>query len=136
MTQVKELMTPRAEVLNHDDTVVKAAQCMRDNDIGFVPVEQDDRLVGAVTDRDIAIRGVAEDKGDVALDQIMTGEMLYCYDDDACDSVASNMGEQKVRRLPVVNRDKRLVGVVSIGDLVREGVPNADDALQKIVQAP
>lgn len=136
MTKVKNIMTPRAEVLNHNDTVLRAAQCMRDNDIGFIPVEENDKLIGTVTDRDIAVRGVAAGKTDAELGDIMTDKLLYCFEDDDCEQVAKNMGEEKVRRLPVVNQDKRLVGVISIGDLVREGVPNADDALQDITQAP
>jgi len=82
-------------------------------------VGEDDRLVGMITDRDIAIRAVARGKGpDTPVRDVMSSEkVLYCYDDEELDHVAKNMSEHQVRRLPVVNREKRLVGIVSLGDL-------------------
>jgi CBS domain-containing protein len=86
--------------------------------VGALPVQQDDRLVGMITDRDIAVRAVAEGKSpDTPVREVMSQEVLYCFDDQEVKDVTRNMGEVKVRRLPVVNRDKRLVGIISLSDL-------------------
>jgi hypothetical protein len=86
-----------------------------------LPVGEGDRLVGVITDRDIAIRAVAEGKAPTTkVGDLMSHEVLYCFDDQDLDEIAQNMAEMKVRRLPVVNRDKRLVGIISLGDLARE----------------
>jgi CBS domain-containing protein len=110
---------------------------MRDNDIGSVPVVEDDRLVGMVTDRDIVVRVLADSgvvNGKTARDAMSPG-VLYCFDDESVEAVLENMGDQQVRRLPVVNRDKRLVGVVSLGDLALSGKRKAaGEALQEISQ--
>ncbi|HEY1386242.1 MAG TPA: CBS domain-containing protein [Dongiaceae bacterium] len=95
-----------------------AAKAMKEIDAGFLPVGENDRLVGMVTDRDIAIRAIADGKGpDTKVRDVMTDEVIYCFEDDDLDSVSTRMADRKVRRLPVLNRDKRLVGVVSLGDL-------------------
>jgi len=91
---------------------------MAELDAGALPVQQDDRLVGMITDRDIAVRAVAQGKSpETPVQDVMSPELLYCFDDQEIEDVSRNMGEVKVRRLPVVNRDKRLVGIISIGDL-------------------
>ena len=91
---------------------------MAECDAGALPVGQDDRLVGMITDRDITVRGVAQGKGlDTKVRDVMTPDVKYCFEDEDLDHVARNMGEQQVRRLPVVNRDKRLVGILSLGDV-------------------
>jgi CBS domain-containing protein len=110
---------------------------MRDGDIGSTPVAEQERLVGMVTDRDIVVRVVAEG-GDVrtktARDAMSPG-ILYCFVDDTVEAVLENMGGQQIRRLPVVDRDKRLVGVVSLGDLALSGRRKAaGEALQEISQ--
>lgn len=93
---------------------------MAELDCGVLPVGDQDRLVGMITDRDIAIRAVAEGKGpDTPVRDIMSKDIKYCYDDEDLEHVAENMGELQVRRLPVVNRDKRLVGIVALGDVAR-----------------
>lgn len=90
-------------------------------DIGALPVQDNDRLIGMITDRDIAVRAVAEGKGaEASVRDVMTSEIKYCYDDQSVEEVTRNMGEQRIRRLPVMNRDKRLVGILSLGDLARE----------------
>jgi CBS domain-containing protein len=95
-----------------------AAKAMKEIDAGSLPVGENDRLVGMVTDRDIAIRAIADGKGpDTKVRDVMTEEVIYCFEDDDLDSVSTKMADRKVRRLPVLNRDKRLVGVVSLGDL-------------------
>jgi CBS domain-containing protein len=116
--KVREAMTGDVLLAGPDETIRNAARTMADHDIGALPVGQDDRLVGMITDRDIAVRAVAEGLGpDTKISEVMSREVMYCFDDDDLDDVASNMGNIQVRRLPVVNRDKRLVGIVSVSDV-------------------
>ena len=91
---------------------------MAEIDAGSMPVGENDRLVGMITDRDIAIRAVAQGKGpDTPVRDVMSKEVKYCFEDEDLEHVAKNMGDIQVRRLPVVTRDKRLVGIVSLGDV-------------------
>ncbi|TGS81019.1 CBS domain-containing protein, partial [Mesorhizobium sp. M2D.F.Ca.ET.178.01.1.1] len=91
-------------------------------DAGVMPVGENDRLVGMITDRDMVIRGIALGKGpDTKVRDVMSQEVRYCFDDEDVDHVLANMGDLQVRRLPVLNRDKRLVGIISLGDLARKG---------------
>jgi len=116
--KVREAMTPDVQLVDPGRSIADAARLMADCDIGALPVSQDDRLVGMITDRDIAIRAVAEGMGpDTKIADVMSREVKYCFDDDDLDDVASNMSDIQVRRLPVVDRDKRLVGIVSLGDV-------------------
>ena len=116
--KVSKCMTREVQLVNPTQTIRDAARMMAELDAGALPVQQDDRLVGMITDRDIAVRAVAQGKSpDTPVEDVMSREVLYCFDDQEIEDVARNMGEVKVRRLPVVNRDKRLVGIVSIGDL-------------------
>jgi CBS domain-containing protein len=116
--KVSKCMTRDVQLASPTQTIREAARMMAELDAGVLPVEQDDRLVGMITDRDIAIRAVAEGKSpDTLVREVMSKEVLYCFDDQEIEEVARNMGDVKVRRLPVVNRDKRLVGIVSLGDL-------------------
>ena len=125
---VKECMTKSVELVTPDMDVVEAAKKMRDGDFGIVPVQKDDRLVGMLTDRDIAIRCVAENRDckSIHVGEIMTDKVLYCFEDQDLNEVAENLGDNQIRRLPVLNRDKRLVGILSLGDLTqsRELNPN------------
>jgi CBS domain-containing protein len=117
---VRDAMTPDVCIVTPDQTIREAARLMAENDLGALPVRENDRLIGMLTDRDIAVRGVATGcSPDAKVRHVMSTEVLYCFDDEDLDDVAKNMGDIKVRRLPVVNRDKRLVGIVSIGDVVR-----------------
>jgi CBS domain-containing protein len=116
--KVKECMTPDVVVASPGDTICDAARKMTECDSGAIPVGENDRLVGMITDRDIALRAVARNLGpDTPVRDVMSKEILYCFDDEDIEKVADNMGEQQVRRLPVINRDKRLVGIISLGDL-------------------
>ena len=117
--RVSEAMTRDVRVANPGQPIREVAKIMGEIDAGALPVGENDRLVGMITDRDIAIRAVALGKGpDTPVREVMSQEqVLYCYDDEELDHVAKNMGSQQVRRLPVVNREKRLVGIVSLGDL-------------------
>jgi CBS domain-containing protein len=103
------------------------ARIMADIDAGAIPVQENDRLVGMITDRDIAVRAVAAGKGpDTPVRDVMSKDIKYCYEDEELDHVAKNMADIRVRRLPVVNRDKRLVGIISLGDVaVKEEQPAA-----------
>jgi CBS domain-containing protein len=120
--KVSECMTRQVFVISPRDSLRAAAQRMAECDVGALPVGEDDRLVGVVTDRDIAIRAVARDLSpDTLVRDVMSPEVLYCFENDDIERVAGNMGEQQIRRLPVVNAAKRLVGIVSIGDLAIRG---------------
>lgn len=119
--KISEIMSSECKWLPRNATVKEAARIMRDQDFGFLPVgcTDMDKLVGTITDRDICLKVVAEgrDPEQVSVEEIMTENVLYCYDDEDVNKVCDNMSDIRVRRLPVVNRDKRLVGVVSFGDL-------------------
>lgn len=120
MMRVKEVMTRDVTVARPDQSIREAARLMASLDAGALPVGENDRLVGMITDRDIAIRAVAEGKSpDTKVREIMSDEVLYCFDDQDLDEVAKNMSQIKVRRLPVVDREKRLVGILSVGDLAQ-----------------
>ncbi len=131
--QIKDVMTPQCEWIAPDATLEQAAKIMQDKDIGFIPVGENDKLIGAVTDRDIVTRAIAKGaNGSTQVRDVMTPQIKYCYDDQAVDSICQNMSDIKVRRLPVVNRDKRLVGVVSLGDVSQGHILESGEALQAI----
>ena len=135
--QVSEMMTPSVDVLGPDTHLQEVARHMRDHDIGALPVARDDRLVGVVTDRDIVVRCLAQmsDLKGATAANAMSEEVLYCFDDQDIDDVARNMGQQQVRRLFVVDRDKRLIGVLSLGDIAANGKQDAAaEALSGIAQ--
>ncbi len=120
--RVNEVMTRHVRVASPKDTIREAARIMAQIDAGVVPVGENDRLVGMLTDRDIAVRAVAEGKGpDTAVGEVMTPDVQYCFDDEDIDEVCQNLGDQQIRRIPVVNRQKRLVGILSLGDLALSG---------------
>lgn len=116
---IRDVMTREVELASPTMNLGEAARLMRNDDIGILPVADDKGLVGMVTDRDVLIRGVAEDRdpADTEVREVMTDEVLYCYEDQPAEEVAANMGERQIRRLPVVDRDKQLVGIVSLADL-------------------
>lgn len=118
---VREVMTPQVELMNPNTLLKQAACALRDRDVGVLPVGENDRLVGMLTDRDIAVRAVAAGKhpDNTTVGECMTPSVLYCYEDDSVAEVANNMAKNQIRRLPVVNRDKRLVGIVSLADLAQ-----------------
>lgn len=134
--RVAEVMCTDVCIVSADETIRDAAKLMDDIDAGALPVSDGDRLVGMITDRDIAVRAVAAGKGvDTAVKDIMTGEVMYCFEDEDVQHVVENMGDIQVRRLPVMNRQKRLVGIVSLGDLATVHSPeSAGIALSGIAQ--
>ena len=133
--KISQCMTQDVQIVSPDDTIERAAQIMGSIDAGILPVGRNDRLVGMITDRDIAVRGVAEGCGpDARVGDIMSQEVLYCYDDEDTGKVLDNMAQIQVRRMPVVNRDKQLVGIVSLGDLDREEPAKAGYAMKEITR--
>jgi CBS domain-containing protein len=120
--QVKDVMTPEVELAAPDDTLQEAATRMRCWNVGILPVRENDRLVGVLTDRDIVIRSVCEgrDPKQTLVREAMTPQVVYCFDDQDLAEAADLMEAKKVRRLVVLNRAKRLVGVVSVDDLAQE----------------
>jgi CBS domain-containing protein len=116
--KVDAAMTREVRLVRPDQTIREAAQLMAEIDAGAIPVTDNDRLVGMITDRDIAVRAVAQGKPPEArIRDVMSPGILYCFDDQELDEVATNMGKNQVRRLPVIDHDKRLVGILSLGDL-------------------
>ncbi len=128
---VRDRMSREVQMTAPDQTIREAARAMADLGVGALPVTDGDRLVGMVTDRDIAVRGVAEGRGpDTPVREVMTPDVKYCFDYEDLELVARNMGDQQVRRLPVLNQDKRLVGILSLGDVaIGAGAVPAGDAL-------
>jgi CBS domain-containing protein len=116
--RVSEAMSREVRVCTPGSSIRECAKVMAEIDAGALPVGENDRLIGMITDRDIAVRAVAAGKGpDTPVRDVMSEDVKYCYEDEELDHVAKNMGDIQVRRLPVVNREKRLVGIVSLGDL-------------------
>jgi len=136
--QIREIMSRNVKLASPDDTLQEAAMMMAELDAGALPVGENDRLVGMITDRDIAIRGDAAgcDPTSTLVERIMSRESVkYCYEEDDVDDVARNMAEQQVRRLPVMNKDKRLVGIISLGDIARRQASGADQAAADALRA-
>jgi CBS domain-containing protein len=137
-SQVRDVMTPQVTTVPPEAPLQHVARIMRDEDIGSIPVAQGDQLLGMITDRDIVIRAVAE--GDQGLTQrtagdVMTPDVQCCFADQNVGDVLKEMGDQQIRRLPVVDKERRLVGIVSLGDLSREAKPKqAGQALENISQ--
>jgi|SRR5262245_22551464 len=118
--RVSEAMTREVKICTPGQTIREVARTMREIDAGAMPVGENDRLIGMITDRDIAIRAVAQGKGpDTPVREVMSEHIEYCYEDEDLGRVAQGMADVRVRRLPVVNREKRLVGILSLGDLAR-----------------
>jgi CBS domain-containing protein len=137
MLKIKECMSRDVDIVNPADSIRHAAELMARDDIGAVPVGENDRLVGMITDRDIAVRAVARGKhpDQTKVGEVMTQDIKYCFEDEAVDRAADSMAEQQIRRLPVVNREKRLVGIISLGDIATQHKPQkAGEALSGVSQ--
>ena len=119
--KISQCMSPDVETVTPEQSIREAARFMLREDAGSMPVCDGDRLVGMITDRDITVRAVAEGRGpDTPVRDAMTDEILYCFDDDDVDEVATKMSDAQVRRFPVISREeKRLIGIVSLGDITR-----------------
>ena len=130
--RVSEAMTTDVQIANPDQSIQEAARMMAAIDAGVLPVSDNDRLVGVITDRDIAVRAVAKGLSPKTKvrDVMSNGNVMYCFEDEEIEDVAHNMGDIKVRRLPVLNRDKRLVGIISLGDIaMTDGPDSAGEAI-------
>ena len=129
--KISEAMTTDVRIASPSQTIQQAARMMAELDAGVLPVGDNDRLVGMITDRDIAVRAVAEGlPPGTPVSEVMSREVKYCFADDDVEEVAHNMGDIQVRRLPVLNQDKRLVGIVSLGDIaMAEGPETAGEAI-------
>jgi CBS domain-containing protein len=125
--QISEIMSRDVVIVSPSDSLQMVAQKMAEIDSGIMPVGEKDRLVGIVTDRDIVLRAVAKGKtpGKSTARDVMSPDIKYCYEDETLEDAARNMSTLQVKRLPVLNREKRLVGIVSLGDLAME--PEADE---------
>ena len=134
---VREIMTSNVECLAPDASLKDIAQEMKSLDVGFIPVCENDRLVGTVTDRDIVIRAVAEgmDINTCKARNIMSREIIYAFDDDDVKTVAEKMREKDVRRILILDKEKRLVGVVSIGDISKVEEKVSGKTLRDIAEA-
>jgi len=132
--KVRDVMTGDVHLTNPERSIREAAQMMAEQDIGALPVGENDRLVGMVTDRDIAVRGVAD--GMVAeeslVSDVMTPEVRCCRADDPVEAVMAEMGDAQVRRLPVLDADNAIVGVVALGDLATRQSKHTDETLREI----
>jgi CBS domain-containing protein len=129
-------MTREVRIATPGQSIREVAKIMDEIDAGIMPVGENDRLVGMISDRDIAIRAVAQGKGpDTPVRDVMsTEQVLYCYEDEELDHVAKNMASEQVRRLPVVNREKRLVGIVSLGDVAQKETRAASKAVKGVTR--
>ena len=126
-------MTTDVEVVRPEETLRDAARAMADLDVGSLPVCDGRKLIGMVTDRDITIRAVAEGKSaDTPVSEVMTDEVVWCTDTDSVDDVLQQMSDAQVRRIPVVDKDRQLVGIVALGDIALEEDDDVDEALRDI----
>jgi CBS domain-containing protein len=134
--KVSEVMTRGVQTIRPDQSAQQAASFMLDADTGSIPVADGDRLIGMITDRDIAVRGVAKGHGpETPVRELMTDDLVIVRIDDDVEDVASRMSEAQVRRLPVIDEDDCLCGIVSLGDLSRETDTDcASEALQGVSQ--
>jgi CBS domain-containing protein len=125
--QLREIMTPQVEVLAPDATIIEAAQKMEQLNVGSFPICDGDHLRGLITDRDIVVKGIAKglDPTQVQVRDLMTSPIVYAFEDTDVEEAARMMEEKQIRRLPVLNREKRLVGIVALGDFATK----ADDSL-------
>jgi CBS domain-containing protein len=93
---------------------------MQSSEVGFLPVGENGKLVGTLTDRDMVVRGIANNRGpDTEIREVMTRELIYCFDDEELDDAAAKMSDNQIRRLPVLSRDKKLIGVITLGDIAQ-----------------
>ncbi len=120
---VGERMAAKVRIIHPDDTLEHAARAMAEMDADVLPVGENDRLVGMITDRDVAIRCIAQGlPPDTRVRDVMSTGVLYCFDDDDVEDVLDNMAETRMRCMAVLNRDKRLIGIITVGGLAGNGV--------------
>lgn len=135
--RISEVMTTEVETITPDQTAREAASFMLRADAGSIPVCKGDKVIGMITDRDIAVRGVAEGRGpDTPVSELMSDGVICAHEDEDIDAVAQRMSEQQVRRMPVLDADERLIGIVSLGDLARETSGQTAEQALEGVSAP
>ena len=133
MKTIAEVMTPDVEVLRPEETLRDAARAMADLDVGSLPVCDGRKLLGMITDRDITVRAVAEGKSaDTPVSEVMTDDVVWCTDTDSVDEVLQQMSDAQVRRIPVVDSEHQLVGIVALGDIALEEDDDVDETLRDI----
>ena len=135
--KISEVMTTEVETVSSDQTAREAASFMLRADAGSIPVCEGDRVVGMITDRDIAVRGVAEGRGpDTPVSELMSDGIICAREDEDIDTVAKRMSDEQIRRIPVLDADDKLCGIVSLGDLTRETRGEAAHKALEGVSAP
>lgn len=124
--RIKEVITPEPLCISPDATLMEAAEDMKAMDVGILLICENDRVVGAITDRDITVRAVAKgcDPRTTRVSEVMSGEIIYCLDEHDVEDVAEIMEKGRIRRLPVLNQDKRLVGIITLGDIAARANEN------------
>lgn len=137
MKRVSDVMTSDVRIASPNQTIREAARAMAEADVGSLPVGENDRLVGMITDRDIVLRAVAQGRDPkTPIRDVMTDHIEYCFEDDDVGSAAENMANLGVRRLAVLNRDKRLVGIVALSNIASCGESKATNKMLKGVAEP
>lgn len=137
MKTINDVMTCDVKLVRPEQSIREAAALMASADVGCLPVSDNDRLVGMITDRDMALRAIAVGRGaDTPVRDVMTTEIKYCQTDQDVASVAKNMAELGVRRLPVVDGNKRLVGIVALSNIAQSGNQKASESLLDGVAQP
>lgn len=136
MTRIADIMSTDVRTIQPQESLRSAAQCMRELDVGALPVCDGERLLGMLTDRDIAVRAVADglNPDEACVSDIMSPEVATCSAEQDAEAAKRLMGEQQLRRLPVVDADRRLVGIVSLGDLAVRQSGHIDQAVRDISQ--
>ena len=135
--KISEVMTSDVETITPDQTAREAASFMLRAEAGSIPVCEGNRVIGMITDRDITIRGVAEGRGpDTAVRELMTDDIICAHEDEEVKDVALRMSREQVRRMPVVDADEKIVGIVSLGDLARETDSDTAEKTLEGVSAP
>jgi CBS domain-containing protein len=135
MQQIKDVMSQPVKILNPEASIKDAARQMREGDFGLMPVGENDRLIGALSDRDIVIRAVAEGMDtNTKVRDVMSETVMWAYENDSVEKASQIMSDNQIRRLPIVNTDKRLVGIVALGDLAVDGndIKSAGEVLSDI----
>lgn len=135
MQKLKDLMSRDVQIISPDGTIKEAAQQMLKGNFGMMPVGENDRMIGTISDRDIAIRAVAEGKDpSTKVREVMSEGIVWAYEEDSVDDAVKLMSDHQIRRLPIVNADKRLVGIVALGDFAVESadIEIAGEALSEI----
>jgi CBS domain-containing protein len=136
--KVKDVMHPGVHWVEPDTPITEIARLMRDEDIGSVPVGENDRLVGMITDRDIVCRGIAEgiDCSTMTARDVMTSGIIYCHENEEIEDAVRIMEQHEVRRLPVINENKRMVGILSLGDISHAAPRQLSGEVLQSVSAP